>query len=475
MKEKTVTKREYLSYGIGGFGKGLIGAFVATFVLIYFTDAVRLSPALGGVIIAVSKVVVMLLLPFAGIKMDAGKSKYGRFRPYIFWLSFVAAVVTAVCFVSPTLYGVEGQAGKAIICFVAYFLWELAYNLHDVPFWSMASVVSDSEKERSVFLSIANIVTTVAGAAPVIAVPFLLERFGDTYGYLYSGLIFGLGGGIVASTAFFGTRERITVGQGNVSLKDSFKALFTTKPMFIYDLALLLAATVFAVNEVSTYAGKYLYESADGFILYPGGEKSFLPSELFLPILIALAGGGSAVGDAIFPAVFNKVGLKKTFYIFSAISIVLCVIMFFVGYDKLGKASVFVFLAYYFILGALGGTYESMKSNLIPEVTDYSEWKTGVRRDGTFFSAQVMISQLIEAIPVLAVAVTLQICGYSESEAAAIQPHAVKQGILVSATLIPAGGLMLGLIPAAFYTYTGKLREKVRAELEARRKEEKND
>ena len=474
MSRETVGKREYLSYGVGGFGKGLIGAFVATFVLIYFTDSVRLSPAVGGAIIAVSKVVVMLALPFAGIKMDAGKSKYGRFRPYIFWLSFVAAIVTSVCFISPVLYGLDDGIGKAAVCFIAYLLWELAYNLHDVPFWSMASVVSDNEKERSVFLSIANVVTTVAGAVPVIAVPFLLERFGDTLGYLYSGLIFGFGGGVIASTAFFGTRERITVKQDNVSLKESFKAIVTTKPMLIFDLGLLLAATVFAVSEVSTYAGKYLYESAEGFLLYPNGQKSFLPSELFLPILIALVGGGTAVGDAIFPAVFNKVGLKKSFYIFSAISILICVIMFFIGYDKLGAASVFVFLVYYFIAGVLCGTYESMKSNLIPEVTDYSEWKTGVRRDGTFFSAQVMVSQLIESIPVLAVSIVLQICNYSETEALLVQPEVVKQGIFISATLLPAGGLILGLIPVAFYSYTGKLREKVKAELEEKRKEENN-
>ena len=148
--------------------------------------------------------------------------------------------------------------------------------------------------------------------------------------------------------------------------------------------------------------------------------------------------------------------------------------MFFVGYDKLGKASIFVFLTYYFVIGALGGTFDSMKSNLIPEVTDYSEWKTGIRRDGTFFSAQVMISQLIESVPVLAVSIVLQICGYSESEALSTQPDSVRQGIFIAATLIPAAGIVLGFVPAAFYSYVGKLREKVKAELGEKRKE-KND
>lgn len=472
MSKKTVSKREYLSYGVGGFGKGLLGSFVSLFALIYFTDAVRLSPAVGGVIITVSKVVVMLLLPLAGMKMDVGKSKYGRFRPYLFWLSFIMGIVTAACFVSPTLYGVRNEIGKAVLCFAAYLLWEASFNLHDVPFWSLASVVSDSEGERSSFMAVADIVTTLAGAVPLIAVPFLSEAYGNEFGYLYGGLIFGLGGGVIACAAFFGTKERITVHQQTVSLKESIKAIATTKPMIVFDLALLISATVFAAEEVGAYAGKYLYGSDGGRILYPDGSKSFLPSELFLPILIGLIGGGSAVGDALFPAVFKKVGLKKSFFIFSAVGIALCVATYFLGFDRWAKASLFIFIVFYFLIGVVIGTFESMKSNLIPECADYSEWKTGVRRDGTFFSTQVMVSQLIESVPVLAVALILQLSGYSESEAELIQPQAVKNGIFIATTLVPAAGMLLGMIPAAFYNYTGKYREKIRSELSERRKEE---
>ena len=83
-----------------------------------------------------------------------------------------------------------------------------------------------------------------------------------------------------------------------------------------------------------------------------------------------------------------------------------------------------------------------------------------------------MVSQLIESVPVLAVAVILQICGYNETEAALTQPIAVKNGIFIAATIVPAVGMCLGMIPAAFYSYTGRFREKVKTELAERRKEE---
>ena len=308
---------------------------------------------------------------------------------------------------------------------------------------------------------------------PVIVVPFLTERYGDEKGYLFAGLLFGLCGGFVASAAFFGTRERITVKQDKVTVKDSFRALIQTKPMIVFDVALLIAATVSCAQEASAYAGKYLYDAADGFILYPGGAKSFLPSELLLTVLVLLIGGGSVIGDAVFPVFFKKWGLKKSLFVFAAVGAAICVAMFFMGPDRWGAASFYLFLAYYLLIGVIDGVFESLKSNLIPECADYSEWKTGVRRDGTFFSVQVMISQLIETVPVLAVAVALQISGYAQGDEAGaiVQSDAVKQGVFTAVTLIPAGGLLLSMIPAAFYDYTGKFRERVRRELEERRKE----
>lgn len=322
-------------------------------------------------------------------------------------------------------------------------------------------------------MSVANVVTTVAGAVPVVAVPFLLESFGNELGYLYSGLIFGLCGGIIASAAFFGTKERIVVKQDKVTVKDSFKALWDTKPMIIFDLALLISATVFCAQEASTYIGKYMFGSADGFVTYPGGAKSFLPSELLLTVLVVLVGGGSALGDALFPVFFKKLGLKKSLFVFSGIGAAICVAMYFIGFDRWGMVSFYLFLVYYLFIGILCGIFESLKSNLIPECADYSEWKTGVRRDGTFFSVQVMVSQLIESVPILAVAVALQVSGYVEPDEATVfmQSDDVKTGIFTAVTLIPAGGMLLGMIPAAFYGYTGKFREKVRQEIEARRKE----
>ncbi len=475
MTENRVKKIEYFTYGTGGFGKGMVGSFVATFALIYFTDAVAIAPAIAGALIFVAKIIVMFLLPLAGIKMDASRSSKGRFRPFLFALSFVMAIVTAFCFVSPELYGVKSVAGKTVLCFVSYLIWEASFNLHDVPFWSLASVISDKETERSVFLSVANVVTTMAGVVPILSVPYLTESFGNALGYLYAGLIFGLCGGALASVAYFKTRERITVTERKVSVKESFGILFSTKPLLIFDIGLLLSATVFSLSEAGTYVGGYLYAIRDGKIVYPDGSLSFLDEGLFLTLVMMLSGGGSALSEAVFPLFFKKLGMKKTYFVTAVFCAALCVGAYFFGYDKVGKASIYLLLVYCLALGFFGGMFESMKANLIPECADYTEWKTGVRCDGTLFSVQVMVSQIIESIPVLAVAFILQACGYREPhlEEVVTQTRVVRDGIYLAITLLPAAGVLLGIIPVCFYGYTGKFREKVLAELAEKRKEER--
>ena len=94
-----------------------------------------------------------------------------------------------------------------------------------------------------------------------------------------------------------------------------------------------------------------------------------------------------------------------------------------------------------------------------------------MRRDGTFFSTQVMVSQLIESVPILVVAVILQACGYNETEAALTQPPVVKNPPPPPPPPVPPVGMCLGMIPAASYTFTGKVREKVKSELSEKREE----
>ena len=72
----------------------------------------------------------------------------------------------------------------------------------------------------------------------------------------------------------------------------------------------------------------------------------------------------------------------------------------------------------------------------------------------------------------LGVIVGLMVIGYVQPEVSGEylpQTQFVKDGMFALATLIPAIGFALSLIPMLFYDYTGKRKEKILAELEEKR------
>ncbi len=242
----------------------------------------------------------------------------------------------------------------------------------------------------------------------------------------------------------------------------------------IFNLSLLFVSFLSCYGEASTYLGKYLYTVVDGKILYPDGTPSFWSVGLYLSALVIAGGVGSLVADAVFPPLFKRFRLKKSFLLFAGIAVPVLVGFYFLGYNKMGRASPYLLLFFLAVSGFLEGTFFAMKCNLIPECADYGEWKSGVRQDGTLFSVQVMLTQIYEALPILAIALLLQFSGYVEpnGEEIVLQNDTVKNALYAGITLLPCAGIVLASIPVCFYKYDGAFRQKVRRELSAGRKEE---
>lgn len=58
------------------------------------------------------------------------------------------------------------------------------------------------------------------------------------------------------------------------------------------------------------------------------------------------------------------------------------VILYFVGFDKLGKASIFVLFFFLILVGIPLGIYNVITYNMVADATDYMEWKSGQRIEG---------------------------------------------------------------------------------------------
>ena len=157
--------------------------------------------------------------------------------------------------------------------------------------------------------------------------------------------------------------------------------------------------------------------------------------------------------------------------------VVASVILYFIGYDKLGVASIFVLLFFLILIGIPLGVFNCITYNFVADCTDYAEWKNGQRIEGVSFAAQTLISKASAGIATLITSVMLTVIKYQEPiEVDGIlveqaQSVATRDGMFLMVTLIPAAGMLLTCIPILFFDYTGKKKEQIKAELEAMRQE----
>lgn len=82
--QNKLTWRSKLSFGMGGFGKDLVYAIVSTYFMKYLTDVRLVDPMFVAVLFVVARIWDAFNDPFMGMIVDNTRSRWGKFRPWIF-------------------------------------------------------------------------------------------------------------------------------------------------------------------------------------------------------------------------------------------------------------------------------------------------------------------------------------------------------------------------------------------------------
>ena len=101
---------QILSYGVGDFGINLYSMSAITFLLFFYTDVYGLSAAVAGGVFLVARIVDAVTDPIMGFIADGTHSRWGKFRPYVFY-GPVPLGLTAVAMFAVPGFGDFGKAG----------------------------------------------------------------------------------------------------------------------------------------------------------------------------------------------------------------------------------------------------------------------------------------------------------------------------------------------------------------------------
>lgn len=447
-----VRGREKFSYGFAAVGSYMVSGIVSSYFLSYVTDILIVESWWFIIaLILVGRISDMITDPIMGVIVDKTRTKAGKMRPYVKIGAFAIGIVAVLMY-----FPLSGaQPAKMAWAMIMYVGFGLAYTLVDVPAMGMMSVATPDKDERASLLSFYVTVGSIGGLMPTVIYMVLDFFVPPKWVYFVLAVLVG----IVAFAAYLclyaNSKERFATNTEQIKVKDMVRAVSKNKPMALALLMSMLASPRYMIMSVAVYISTYV-------VVIPGLE----PGTVLL-LLYIVVGAGMFGGILLTPPAYKRLGYKRAALLFGAIGAVFLGVGFGVGTINIFGALPFM------TIGGLGlGAYNTLPYPMVGDSLDYLEWRTGERMEGICFSLNSFVTKFNNAVGVLGVIVGLMAVGYVQPEVSGEfvqQSVATKNGMFALATLVPAIGFALSLIPMLFYDYTGRRRETILAELEERR------
>ena len=237
-----LTTKQKAAFGIGAVGKDMVYALSASYVMYYYQDVLGLSATFVGLILMIARVFDAFNDPFMGVLVAKTRTRWGRFRPWIFSGTVLNAAVLYALFAAPAL----AEAGMMVYFSVIYILWGVTYTMMDIPYWSMIPAVTRTPADRE-NLSVVGRTCAGVGSALIAMFTMLLvgalggdsERAGFRWVALIVAVIF-----VVTEILCCASVKETSGGEmKTATVGEMFKALFAN------DQALVVVGSIVLINS----------------------------------------------------------------------------------------------------------------------------------------------------------------------------------------------------------------------------------
>lgn len=486
-----VSMKEKFGYGLGDTASNFIFQLIVNFLGIYYTDVYGLSPVVVGTLFAAVRLMDAFTDPLMGAFCDRFQSRWGKFRPWMLWLSVPFGAATILAFTVP-------EDSNVIYAYVTYAILMLFYTAVNIPYCALGGVISADPQERVSIQSWRFSLAMVGNIIVSSATMPMVEYFGagdSKFGFQMAAVVFAIGAVILFTLCFYLTKERIedkhakreeTVWQDLVALwnNDQWRLLAlinlvllvgvvmrgTMAPYFVkYVLgeesmvltALLTLGSIGAVigsmvaGQLSK-RGEYLtfiwIALAQVGLLFFFFMLDMIGWELFAMSIIA--GVIGTLVSMIIGRYQGKVGSLRIIFLLQGIG---HIALFLVGSQNI-EASFFFFILVMF-LNQVG---VPILWSMMADSVDYGQWKTGVRITGMNFSANLFALKIGVTIGGAGVGYILGWYGYVANE---VQNSDALFGISLGFALIPGSCGFLIAVISLFYTLTEEKLRNIQAEI----------
>ena len=447
---KSFNMGDKVGYAFGDFGCAAFFAFVSSYLMVFYTDVLGVSAAAVGTLFVVARFWDAINDPIMGVLLDkAQATKHGKFRPYVIRFGLPMVIVGILAFTA--IPGLPDNL-KLPYAYVTYILYGMLYTAVNIPYGSLASVMTNDSNERTALSTFRNLGSMLANILVMVLVPkIIFNAQGEVTaeGFIICAVILA----IISTVSFFFnfrlTRERIVHKTTNSKkgIIETVGVLFRNRAFLGVAIAsFLMLGGTFTLSSLNVYIFKDYFKATNFTAL--GGMIGMVASVVVIPF----AG-----------AIVRKLGKKESAVLGSTFAASMYIVMLFIP-----NLTVSIFLVLSFLAGLGSGLVNTIIWALVSDAIDYQEYTTGERNEGTVYSSYSLARKLGQVISGGMGGFALSLLGYQSG--ATVQAESIGIGIKNIGIGMAAGGFILTTIVLIFvYNLSKKKVAEMNKALEERR------
>lgn len=452
-RDRKMSKGELVSYGLGGVASTMPSQFKTAYAMNFMSDVAGLHVGAVGILNTLLIIWDAINDPIIGGIADRTNTKrWGKYRPHMIMGILLWAVIMVMLFTVPDL----PETGMWIYYIVALLLYSVFYTQFTVPWQALNSAMTRDPQERNLMLTCRQYGGFIAGAVVgVITIPIVQKSADPRTGWLISVGIVCVTMIITGLCAANGAKRVDYYNSLPTPEKIHFKSQIG---LVIHNRAVICAAlllgAVTLVNTMSSALSLYYLRC----VVENMGLKAVFS-------LVSL--GISLVVIPMMPAMLRKFGKIKTVFI-GMFVILLQSIWLLVRREYATDLEV---IGMGFV-GSLGFVFANVAVlAMIPDCTDYTEWKFGTAQAGFINATITFMKKFCSSFSTMIVGVALASVGYSASETS----QEVIDMIVNLKTAYPIVLMIVTVILVKLYPITPAFAKTMRAELKQRREAAKKN
>ena len=454
--------KEKVGYGLGDTASNLYWKLFEFFQLKFYVDVFGISGSDAGTMFFVTKLWDAINDPMVGFISDRTRTAWGRFRPYLIWMSIPFALTGMMAFYTPDLPPNQ----KLIYAYVTYTLVFMAYTAINIPYGALMGVISPNPDERTSVSTFRFILAFAGGLVVTYFTEPLIQLFGGTRevvvdgktvvetvdpqsGFFWTVVCYASAAVVLFAITFLTTEERVKPDPSKKSgIGQDVSDLLKNGPWMV-----LLLVGLFQILAGWT-RGSAIAFYFENYVNAPFGN------------FITLAMIAGIAGMTMTKPLTKFFGRKWLMILMNLANAGLTAAFFFLKSDQ-----VYAMYALNTLAAFVTGPVPVLLWSMYADVADYSEWKNDRRATGLVFSAATFSQKLGGAIGGAIPGWLLTHYGYQ----APVDGQRVEQstetiqGMIMMMSLIPAFFLAVAAVCLLFYRIDEKTLKQIELDLQQRK------